>query len=89
MRWLLSLVARPGFTILDPFAGSGSTGVAALELGMNFVGSEQGGKDDRYLPILVGRIRSALGLEPDLTIAQPVPDAAPTEQPGDETGSEE
>ena len=33
MRWLCRLVTPPGGTILDPFAGSGSTGVAALQEG--------------------------------------------------------
>ena len=33
-------VARPGGTVLDPCAGSGSTGVAALETGRSFVGIE-------------------------------------------------
>jgi site-specific DNA-methyltransferase (adenine-specific) len=30
MRWLIRLVTPPGGTVLDPFAGSGTTGVAAL-----------------------------------------------------------
>jgi site-specific DNA-methyltransferase (adenine-specific) len=33
MRWLVSLVTPPGGTVLDPFAGSGSTGQAALAVG--------------------------------------------------------
>lgn len=37
MRWLIRLVTPPGGTVLDPFAGSGSTGVAALEEGMNAI----------------------------------------------------
>ena len=62
MRWLCRLITPPGGVILDPFAGSGSTGVAALAEGFGFVGCEQGGGDgDPYLPILLGRIRSALG----------------------------
>jgi site-specific DNA-methyltransferase (cytosine-N4-specific) len=32
--------SRPGQTVLDPFAGSGTTGVAALALGRRFVGVE-------------------------------------------------
>jgi hypothetical protein len=76
MSWLLTLVARPGATILDPFAGSGTTGVAALGLGMSFIGCEEGGEKQRYLPIYVGRVRHALGLGPDLTIAQPEPAAS-------------
>ena len=35
MRWLARLVAPPGGTILDPFAGSGTTGQAAIEEGFN------------------------------------------------------
>ncbi|WP_438852643.1 DNA-methyltransferase [Brevundimonas nasdae] len=34
MRWLCRLIAPPGALILDPFAGSGTTGVAALAEGM-------------------------------------------------------
>jgi site-specific DNA-methyltransferase (adenine-specific) len=30
MRWLVRLVARPGALVLDPFCGSGSTGVATM-----------------------------------------------------------
>jgi DNA modification methylase len=40
MRWLVRLVTRPGGLVLDPFAGSGSTGVACLEEGMRFIGIE-------------------------------------------------
>jgi len=41
MRWLCRLVSTPtGGTILDPFAGSGSTGVAALQEGLSFIGIE-------------------------------------------------
>lgn len=41
MRHLIRLVAAPGDLVLDPFAGSGSTGVAALAEGCRFVGIEQ------------------------------------------------
>lgn len=40
MRELVSLFSDPGETILDPFAGSGSTGVACIQLDRNFVGWE-------------------------------------------------
>jgi site-specific DNA-methyltransferase (adenine-specific) len=60
MRWLIRLVTPPGGIVLDPFAGSGTTGVAALAEGCRFVGCEQGGKDEEYVPVLVGRIAHAL-----------------------------
>ena len=37
MRWLVRLVTRPGGVVLDPFAGSGTTGVAALAEGMSAI----------------------------------------------------
>ena len=41
MKWLVRLVCPPGGTVLDPFAGSGTTLVAALAEGFNAVGVEQ------------------------------------------------
>lgn len=40
MRELVRLVAPPGSQILDPFAGSGTTGIAAMLEGMKFIGIE-------------------------------------------------
>lgn len=40
MRWLCRLVTPRGGIVLDPFAGSGSTGVAAIADGFDFVGIE-------------------------------------------------
>jgi site-specific DNA-methyltransferase (adenine-specific) len=40
MRWLVRLVTPPGGVVLDPFMGSGSTGIAALAEGFRFVGCE-------------------------------------------------
>jgi DNA modification methylase len=40
MRWLVRLVTPPGGLVLDPFAGSGSTGCAAVLEGVEFLGCE-------------------------------------------------
>ena len=40
MRWLCRLVTPPGGLVLDPFCGSGTTGVAAVGEGLRFVGME-------------------------------------------------
>lgn len=46
----------PGELILDPFAGSGTTGVAAIRLGRRFIGWE---KDPKYHAIAVKRLTAA------------------------------
>ncbi len=41
MRWCIERLRLPeGSTILDPYMGSGTVGVAALQLGMNYIGCE-------------------------------------------------
>jgi site-specific DNA-methyltransferase (adenine-specific) len=37
MRWLVRLVTPPGGTVLDPFAGSGTTGIAAKQEGFGYI----------------------------------------------------
>jgi site-specific DNA-methyltransferase (adenine-specific) len=37
---IIAAVTLPGDTVLDPFCGSGTTGVASVRLGRNFVGIE-------------------------------------------------
>jgi len=44
MCWLVRLVVPPGGLVLDPFAGSGTTGIAALREGFQFVGIEENAK---------------------------------------------
>jgi site-specific DNA-methyltransferase (adenine-specific) len=56
MRWLVRLVTPPGGTVLDPFTGSGSTGVAALQEGFEFVGVE---REPEYIPIARARLEHA------------------------------
>lgn len=53
MRWLIRLVAKPGDTILDPFMGSGTTGIAATLEGVHFIGIE---REAEYLEIARRRI---------------------------------
>ena len=40
MRWLVRLVTPEGGTVLDPFTGSGTTGIAAVLEGRDFLGAE-------------------------------------------------
>lgn len=53
MRWLVRLVTPPGGLVLDPFAGSGSTGVAAVAEGFRFVGIE---REAAYVAIAKDRV---------------------------------
>lgn len=52
LRWLVRLVTPPGGNILDPFCGSGSTGIAAFQEDMNFYGIE---KEEDYSAIAQAR----------------------------------
>lgn len=56
MRWLVRLITPPGGLVLDPFAGSGTTGVAALAEGMRFMGME---RDEQYAEIAAARLRQS------------------------------
>ncbi len=53
----LRATTDPGDLVLDPFAGSGSTGVAALKLGRYFVGYEQ---DKTYAQLASRRLSEAV-----------------------------
>src|SRR5699024_11046404 len=52
MRWLIRLVTPPGGTVLDPFAGSGTTIEAAIIEGFDPVGIEM---EADYLPLIQHR----------------------------------
>jgi len=57
MEYLITLVTPPSGTVLDPFMGSGSTGVAAKKLGHKFIGIEL---NEEYLEIAEKRIEAAV-----------------------------
>jgi len=56
MKWCMEKVSNPGDTILDPFMGSGTTGVACVQTGRNFIGIEI---DPDYYAIAERRIKEA------------------------------
>jgi site-specific DNA-methyltransferase (adenine-specific) len=62
MRWLCRLITPPNGLILDPFMGSGSTGMAAVLENFRFVGIEQ---DAEYVEIARRRIAKCQE-QPDL-----------------------
>jgi DNA modification methylase len=55
MRWLVRLVTPAGGIVLDPFLGSGTTGVAARLEGFHFLGVE---REESYVVIAMRRIES-------------------------------
>lgn len=70
---MMDLVAdytQPGQSILDPFMGSGTTGVACVRLGRKFVGVEV---NAAYFDIACERIRKAYA-QPDMFVAPRAPE---------------
>lgn len=63
MRWCLELLPD-AHTILDPFMGSGTTGVACVKLGRKFIGIEM---EPKYFDIACRRIREAYS-QPDMLV---------------------
>lgn len=68
MEYLCKLITPPKGIVLDPFMGSGTTGIAAKNLGFEFIGIE---REKEYLQIAEERINSLGG-----RAAQPVSQAA-------------
>ena len=56
MKWCISEARNNPQTILDPFMGSGTTGVAAVQMGRKFIGIE---REPKYFEIAVRRIEEA------------------------------
>jgi site-specific DNA-methyltransferase (adenine-specific) len=73
MKWCLGFLPDAR-TILDPFMGSGTTGVAAIKLGRRFIGIEI---EPRYFDMACRRITEALR-QPDMFIERPAPAAQVT-----------
>lgn len=53
MRWLVRLTCPPGGVVLDPFTGSGTTGIAAVSEGRQFLGIE---RESKYVDIACARL---------------------------------
>ena len=68
MEWCVRSVPDEPKTILDPFMGSGTTGVACVRTGRRFIGIE---KEERYFDIAVKRIEAELNRFPLLEPKQP------------------
>jgi len=62
MEYLIKLITPPGGTVLDPFNGSGSTGMAAVGLGFDYIGCEL---DPKYVEISQKRIQAWLDSKSD------------------------
>jgi site-specific DNA-methyltransferase (adenine-specific) len=75
MRWLVRLVTPPGGTVLDPFAGSGTTAEACLLEGFQCIAIE---RDADYLPLIVNRINRRIA---------PIAAAREVESASDATGT--
>lgn len=63
MRWLVRLVTPPGGTVLEPFAGSGTTAEACVLEGVQCIAIE---REAEYLPLITARLSKPLQLGLDL-----------------------
>jgi len=67
MKWCIEKLPDTAKTILDPFMGSGTTGVACAKLGRKFIGIEL---EEKYFDISCKRIQAAYD-QPDLFVKPP------------------
>jgi DNA modification methylase len=71
MSELVRLFTKSAHTVLDPFMGSGTTGVASAKLGRKFIGIEI---EPKYFDIACRRIEQAYA-QPDMFVEAPQPKA--------------
>jgi site-specific DNA-methyltransferase (adenine-specific) len=57
MEYLIKLITQPNGVVLDPFMGSGTTGIAAKKNGFRFIGMEM---QTEYMAIAENRIKGAV-----------------------------
>jgi site-specific DNA-methyltransferase (adenine-specific)/modification methylase len=76
MKWCIEQLPSECRTILDPFMGSGTTGVAAVQMGRRFIGIE---REPEYFKIACRRISEAYD-QPDLFV---MPSMAEPAKPAD------
>lgn len=69
MKWCIGLLPDGCRTILDPFMGSGTTGVAAVKMGRRFIGIEI---EPKYFDIACRRVQDAID-RPDMFVEKAAP----------------
>jgi site-specific DNA-methyltransferase (adenine-specific)/modification methylase len=67
MKWVIDLCPKAD-SIIDPFMGSGTTGVAAIQMGKRFIGIE---REPKYFEIACKRLEQAVS-QPQLFEPEPV-----------------
>ena len=67
MKWCIQKLPKDAVSILDPFMGSGTTGVACAKLGRKFIGIEL---EPKYFDIACERIQKAYD-QPDMFVEPP------------------
>lgn len=78
MQYLVEMHTKDGDAVLDPYMGSGTTGIACIRTGRRFVGVE---KDPTHYQTAVARIRAELAqgdlfLSPNALVSDPEPAAS-------------
>jgi site-specific DNA-methyltransferase (adenine-specific) len=71
MQYLVRLITPPNGIVLDPFCGSGTTGIACKLEGFNFVGLE---REEDYAKIAQARIDNWFGA----SAVESVPESSPS-----------